>query len=112
MKTTPFVTGLRTRGAPLDLTGGSAGDGPVWTVRVQLLEAWDAVAVRVRPTTRLAEVVRAALTALAGADADPAAFDCKLRGVRLADATVTLTAAGVLDGSTLLLVHAARRPVR
>lgn len=111
MSSARFVAGLRARRDVIDLVPPNERT-PSWTLRVQLLEAWDAVQLRVLPTARVDQVVQAALAALAGPGASPADYDCKLRGVRLADRALSLERAGVLDGSTLLLVHAARQPVR
>lgn len=111
MSSADFVSSIRTSGAALRLVpDGHAG--PVWSVRVQLLDAWDAVRVEVAPTTTVDAVIRAALRVLAGADVAVEAYDCKLRGVRIVRRDQSLASAGVADGSTLLLAMAARLPVR
>ncbi len=111
MSSAAFVARLRTHGAPIDLV--PPGDGAArWSLRVQLLDGWDAVRVETAPSVRVATVVEAALRALAGADARIDRYDVKLRGVRVLPLTQSLADAGVLDGATLLLVHAARQPVR
>jgi hypothetical protein len=105
-----FVGGLRTRPDVIALV---PPDTPgAWTLRVQLLEAWDAVQLHALPSTPLGEVLRPALAQLAGAEAALAAYDCKLRGVLLPDPARSLEQVGACDGSILLLARAARQPAR
>ncbi|MCU0647003.1 MAG: hypothetical protein MUF00_03370 [Gemmatimonadaceae bacterium] len=109
MTSARFVAGLRTRAEAIVLAPDGA---PRWALRVQLLDAWDAVRIDCTPDTRVDTVVAAALAALAGDAARPDDYDCKLRGVRIVPTAQSLRAAGALDGSTLLLVRAARAPAR
>jgi hypothetical protein len=111
MSSAAFVSTIRTTGVPLRVVP-DGHTGPVWTVRVQLLEAWDAVRVEVAPTATIDALVRAALTQLGGATAQADAYDCKHRGVRIVRRDQSIAAAGVVDGATLLLALAARLPVR
>jgi hypothetical protein len=111
MSSANFVSTIRTNGTPLRVVPDGYA-GPIWTVRVQLLEAWDAVRVEVAPSATVDALVSAALTQLGGAGAQPDAYDCKLRGVRIARRDQAVATAGVVDGSTLLLALAARLPVR
>lgn len=109
MSGAPFTTTLRTHG-----DGVRIGDDatPRLRFRVQWLDGWDAVRVEAPPETAVAEVKGRALAALAGAGADPAAFEVKLRGHEVADEGQSLAAAGVRDGSTLSVAYRRRRPVR
>jgi hypothetical protein len=111
MSNARFVSSIRTRGIAHRLVPEGYA-GPVWSLRVQLLDAWDAVRVDAAPTTPVDVVIRAALATLAGADATIDAYDCKVRGVRIAKLDQSLASAGIADGSTLLLATAARLPVR
>lgn len=103
------VTQLRARADTLDL---AAPDAEAITIRVQLLEAWDMVRVRVSPTEPVITVKVRALDAL-----DPAAefhegYVVKHRGVLILDEDASLASAGVVDGTTLLITARRRRPIR
>ncbi len=80
-------------------------------VRVQIPEMWDVVLIRATAGESVMAVKLAALQALKP-DADPELYVMKLRGFEVLDESVALTAAGVIDGSTFLLTHRRRRPVR
>ena len=106
----PFVTSLRARPGAVWLAATNAST--VWTVRVQSAEAWDAVRVEVEPGTRLRDVKRAAMAALMP---DVVALDeyvVKLRGIELFDEDASMQSAGVMDGSTLLVMSRRRQPLR
>jgi hypothetical protein len=106
--TTPFVAQLRAR--PETIRLGTAGS-PVITVRVQVPEVWDTVRVDVAPDTPVITVKERALEALMPG-ADQAEFVTKLRGFEVLDESASLDAAGVANGSTLLVTFRRRRPVR
>jgi len=106
----PFVSSLRTRKAVIRLAPPEATD--VLTIRVEMLDVWDAVVLEVLPTDQVLEVKTRALQAL-----DPAAeiideYVLKLRGWDILDEGQSLADAGVINGSILLLTHRRRRPVR
>lgn len=105
----PFVTALRTpRGASLRV-----GDGAERiTVRVQFEALWDAVAVDVATSESVESLVRAALTRFGMGAAPLAEFVVKLRGWEVKGAEVTVAGSGATDGSTFLVAHRFRRPVR
>ena len=110
-----FVNSLRSRDDAIDLAGaasGTAAGAPVWTVRVQAAEAWDAVRVVALPGTSVQEVKRAAMAELLPDVDDTDSFVAKLRGIEILNENASLEAAGALDGSTLLLMSRRRRPVR
>ncbi|MDH5234984.1 MAG: hypothetical protein OEW77_08480 [Gemmatimonadota bacterium] len=103
------VSSLRARPGLLAL-GADAG-GAI-TVRVQMPEQWDAIAVRCAPDTSALALKRAALEAF-GARTFPAAdYVLKLRGFEVLDESAPVTVAGARDGSTFLLTYRRRRPVR
>ncbi len=105
----PFVTQLRTPAEAISL----APDGPsAITIRVQMLEAWDAVKVIAEPGTLVARVKAAALAVLAPDVPQPADVVTKLGGFEIRDESKSLSAAGVKDGSTLLLHLRRRQPLK
>jgi hypothetical protein len=105
---TPFVAQLRARPEAIRL--GTAGD-PVITVRVQVPEVWDTVRIDAPLDTPVLVLKQRALEVLV-AGSEPADWVTKLRGFEVLDETATLSAAGVLNGSTLLVTSRRRRPVR
>ena len=103
--TLPF----RARGTALAL---GTDDASAITVRVQLPELWETVAVRCGAAVSVAALKAAALEAF-GQRVHPAhEFVMKLRGHEVRDEGATVTAAGARDGSTFLLTYRHRRPVR
>ena len=105
---TPFVAQLRARPEVIRL--GTAGD-PVITVRVQVPEVWDTVRIDAPPETPVLALKEIALQTLVST-AEPVEWVTKLRGFEVLDETASLWAAGVVNGSTLLVTSRRRRPVR
>ncbi len=105
----PFVTQLRARKEPIRLGSGAA---PSITIRVEMPEVWDVVAVTAPPDEPVLAVKTAALDALFPQAEFHEDFVLKLRGWEILDEAAALSAVGVLDGSILLLTHRRRRPVR
>ena len=103
-----FVTELRSRPGTLRVGGGQ----PTMTVRVQSPEVWDAVAIETTPETRIADVKRAAATALLGTKVRSDDLVLKLRGFEVLNENATLAQTGAIDGSIFLATHRRRRPVR
>jgi len=107
----PFVTNLRSRAEPINLAPSDATDAI--TIRVEMAEVWDVVRIVVLPTDSVLEVKQHALEALyPEGTAVPDDFVVKLRGWVVLDEFQSLTGAGVINGSILLLTHRRRRPVR
>ncbi len=105
----PFVTTLRARKTAIELAPpGSAAI----TIRVQMPEVWDVVAIVVSPTEPVVAVKQAALEALFPEAQMHQDFVVKLRGWEILDEAESLADAGVIDGSILLLTHRRRRAVR
>lgn len=104
----PFVAQLRARPGAIRL--GIAGD-PVITVRVQVPEVWDTVRIDAPPDTPVMVLKQRALETLVSG-AEPVEWVTKLRGFEVLDETASLSAAGVVNGSTLLVTFRRRRPVR
>jgi hypothetical protein len=105
----PFVSQLRTPSEALVLAASSA---TALTIRVQLLEAWDAVKVIAEPSTPVATVKAQALTRLAPDVPLPGDVVTKLGGFEIRDESQSLQAAGVKDGATLLLHFRRRQPIK
>jgi hypothetical protein len=107
--TAPFVTNLRTNGELIRL---GSGDEQVIHIRVQVAELWDSVRVDAPPSEPVISVKRAALDTLYPVGIDPDEYVVRLHGFEILDESVSLTAAGIRDGSILLLVKRRRQPVR
>lgn len=105
---TPFVAQLRARPEVIRL--GTAGD-PIITVRVQVPEVWDTVRIDAPPDTPVLILKQRALEVLVSSAAQ-ADWITKFRGFEVLDESVSLSAAGVENGSTLLVTSRRRRPVR
>lgn len=105
---TPFVAQLRARPEVIRL--GTA-DEPVITVRVQVPEVWDTVRIDAPPSTPVLVLKERALETLM-IGAEQAEYVTKLRGFEVLDETASLSSAGVVTGSTLLVTSRRRRPVR
>jgi hypothetical protein len=105
----PFVTQLRTPAEAISLAPPGAAS---ITLRVQMLEAWDAVKVIAEPTTSVATVKARALAVLAPDVPLPGDVVTKLGGFEIRDEAKSLLDAGVKDGSTLLLHFRRRQPLK
>lgn len=105
----PFVTQLRTPAEAIQLAPAGAVS---ITIRVQLLEAWDAVKVVAEPHTTVAEVKARALFVLAPDVPQPGDVVVKLGGFEIRDEAQSLASAAVRDGATLLLHFRRRQPVK
>ncbi|MBI3791071.1 MAG: hypothetical protein HY275_09340 [Gemmatimonadetes bacterium] len=104
----PFPDALRARPGTISVGDGL---GERVTIRVQLLEAWDAVLIEASPNEPVVAVKVAALAAL-----DPSAdfhddFVVKHLGVEVRDESQGLAQAGIPPHATLSLSHRRRRPV-
>lgn len=105
----PFVTTLRTGGRTIDV---EAANGEQVTIRVQLHDAWDAIAV----VTNLDEPVRAikvnALQALDVTATSHEDYFIKLNGNLIFDEAKSLRQVGATDGSIFFIHLRRRRAVR
>lgn len=109
MTATRFVNQIRARGDVIQL---AAHDDNAITVRVEMPEKWDTVKVAVSPTASVRSLKVAALDALFPSLEPPESFVLKFRGWEVLDENASLTDAGVVNGSILLLTHRRRQPVR
>ena len=105
----PFVTQLRS--GPRAIVVGASGATPI-TIRVEIPEIWDTVAVKTSGEESVVDVKRAALAALMPEVEDHREFMFKLKGWEILDERASLASAGVVDGSILLLTYRRRRAVR
>jgi Protein of Unknown function (DUF2604) len=105
----PFVSQLRARPGVVRL--GTDGQSRI-TVRVQLLEAWDAVRVETPESEQIGALKAEALAALQPNGDPPDAFVLKLNGFEVLDENVSVADTGATNGSTFLLTYRRRRPVR
>ena len=103
------LSSLRARPGVLALGAPSSSN---ITVRVQLPELWDTLAVSCAPDTSVRALKQAALDAFIPYHQPTADFVMKLRGYEVLDESAPLTVAGARDGSTFLLTYRFRRPVR
>lgn len=106
---TAFVTQLRATRPPIVLT--PAGPGTI-TLRVEIAEIWETVRVVAAADTPVADVKQRVVMDFFPTHGFLDEFVLKLRGWEMLDERVSLTRAGVLDGSILLLAYRRRRPVR
>ena len=107
--TTPFVNQLRSR--PGVVTIGADGQ-PRVSLRVQMPEVWDVVRIEAPATEPVMTVKVQALAALYPEAESPDAFVMKLNGFEVLDESVSVADSGATNGSTFLLTHRRRRPVR
>jgi len=105
-----FVSQLRVqKGEAIRLAPEGA---PALRVRVESADAWDTVRVDATANTPVAQVVAAALETLHPVAQHHEDYVVKLRGWEILDLQLSLGQAGAVDGSTLLVHHRRRRPVR
>jgi hypothetical protein len=104
-----FVSQIRSRPGVLRLA--APGEATI-TVRVQVLEVWDTVRVEVSPSEPLLTVKVRALEALYPEADFHDDFVVKLNGFEVLDENASVAATGGLDGSTYLIGHRRRRPIR
>jgi hypothetical protein len=107
--TAPFVTKLRSPQAPIQLGAPSAD---TLHLRVQVLEAWDAVRIDANPAETVRDLKLRALAAIYPNSPPPKDFAVKLNGFEVLNENVALSEAGALDGSIFLIADRRRRPVQ
>ncbi|MEP6495704.1 MAG: hypothetical protein ABJF01_23675 [bacterium] len=106
---TPFVTQLRSRSTIIQLAPAGS---PAITIRVEMAEVWDVVAISTLATESVVTVKVRALQALYPDATLHQDFVVKFNGWEILDEAVSLADAGVKDGSILLLTFRRRRAVR
>jgi hypothetical protein len=80
-------------------------------LRVTVEDVWDEVALELSPDTPIGEIKRQAL-ALTRVTRDPSQYLLKYRGAELSDESRTVSAAGLVPNSALIVLARRRRPVR
>ena len=103
------INGLR---APPGVIALGADAPGAFTVRVQMPEVWDVVAVRCAADTSVGALKRAAFDAFGQVHHVVDDYVMKLRGIEVLNEDAPLSVAGARDGSTFLLTCRYRRPVR
>ncbi|MGI8619364.1 MAG: hypothetical protein ACR2L6_09805 [Gemmatimonadaceae bacterium] len=111
--TAPFVVELRSRPGVSVLPGtGGESQGEVLHLRVEMPEVWDVVRIDAAPGEPVLAVKVHALAALYPKARSHEDFVIKLCGNEIFDESASVAEAGALDGSTFLLTHRRKRPVR
>jgi hypothetical protein len=106
-----FANTLRARDGVITI--GDVATGPVIRFRAAMPEnVWDVVRIDAPASASIHTVKAHALNALKPNAMFADEFSVKLNGCEIFDESVLLGDAGVMDGSTLLLAHRRRRPVR
>jgi len=105
-----FANSLRARDGVVAI--GELTAGNVLSFRVQAQEVWDVVRIDARPSESVRTAKMYALNTLIPDALFPDEFSVKLNGCEIFDESISLSRAGVLDGSTLLVARRRRRPVR
>jgi hypothetical protein len=105
----PFVTTLRSRPTTIRMAPDGAA---AITIRVEMPEVWDVVAIAAEPSEQVVSVKIRALQALYPEAQTHTDFVMKLHGWEILNENLSLTDAGVVDGSILLLTFRRRRAVR
>ena len=105
-----FANSLRARKGVISIGEPAAGD--VLSFRAEVPEVWDVVRIDARPAESVRTAKVYALNALIPDALFPDEFSVKLNGCEIFDESVSLSKAGVLEGSTLLVARRRRRPVK
>jgi hypothetical protein len=105
-----FVNSLRARRGVISVA--EKGTGEVVKFRVEMPAVWDVVRVDAHTSDSVRTAKVHAISALMPDALFPEEFSVKLNGVEIFDESVSLARAGVVNGSTLLVAHRRRRPVR
>ena len=105
-----FVNSLRARAETIELGPADASDRIAFRVQVQ--EMWDVVRLTAPASEPVSSAKDAALKALYPDHAYDEDYVMKLNGFEVLDEHASLADTGVVNGSTLLLAHRRRRPVR
>jgi hypothetical protein len=115
--TAPFVTSLGVRPETIRLADTPAGAltdarDTLLTIRVHGAEVWDAVRVEAADSTLVRHVKQAALAVLMPDVEAIEGYVVKLHGNEVKNEALSLRAAGVKNGATLLVMSRRRHAVR
>lgn len=105
----PFVAQIRSRPGVIRIA--EPGQETI-TIRVQVLEVWDTVRVEVSPAEPVLTVKVRALEALYPEAEYHDDFVVKINGFEVLDENASVESSGAVDGSTYLIAHRRRRPIR
>jgi hypothetical protein len=104
----PFVSALRTRGAPFKLGAQSTA---VLHLRAQVLEAWDAIRIDADPEASVRSLKELAMRELAPDVGNIADYVVKLHGFEILDEAAPISSTIARNGSIFLITDRRRRPV-
>jgi hypothetical protein len=106
-----FVNSLRAADGVISI--GEPAAGNIVRFRVAIPETvWNVVRVDAQSSDSIHAAKVHALNALLPNALFPDEFSVKLNGWEIFDESMSLARAGVVDGSTLLIAHRRRRPIR
>lgn len=105
----PFVAQLRSRPGIIRLAGP---DDVAISIRVQGAEAWDTLRFEMAPDQPVLAVKQEALRVLQPDAVHHEDYVIKLNGFEVLDEEVPVVETGARNGSTFLLAHRRRQPVR
>jgi len=105
----PFVTELRARRDTIHM---DADGEKTITIRVEMQAVWDVVRIETSAGETVEDVKKRALETLFPQFQYHEDFVVKLHGWEILNEHESLSAAGVKDGSILLIMHRHRRPLR
>lgn len=105
-----FANSLRARPGVIHIGESTVGD--MVHFRVEIHAVWDVVRLDAHASDSIRTAKVYALNALLPDALFPDEFSVKLNGIEIFDESMSLSEAGVVDGSTLLVAHRRRRPVR
>ena len=105
-----FANSLRARPGVISIGDSKAGE--VVHFRVEVPAVWDVVRVDAQSSDSVRTAKVCALNALMPDALFPDEFSVKLSGIEIFNESISLADAGVVDGSTLLVAHRRRRPVK
>ena len=94
------------------MTGGGAGVGERYAVRVMVTSAWEQVSLQVDANTTVAQLKHEALRAALKTTAGEAAYVVKFRGAPILDESITLGALGTVPNAPFIVLPGRRQPVR
>ncbi len=84
----------------------------VLSLRVQVLEAWDAIRVDADPSQTVGDLKRLALSELRPDTHDAGDYVVKLHGFEMLDENAPLSSTGARNGSIFSVTNRRRRPVQ
>lgn len=107
-----FANSLRAGHAVITVGDATSAAGEMVSFRVQIQSLWSLVRVDALASDSVRTVKMYAISEMLPNALFADEFSVKLNGFEILDESVSLSSAGVIDGSTLLVAYRRRRPVR